>query len=226
MREASIKKRDSGFTLVEVLIAVAILSIISIPVVQSFVSVAQVNGQARRRLAANTIAETLMESCKSVSLLDVIVQCDVNGNANGKVYIITNADGTVFSGRAFELQGDLSTTTKSATGTAPDYELTERDKYAFLLLDISSGGGKYSALIQYEVDKSGRNHGADDTEHEGATGKVLKDADINYLKYYKVTISVYRTSKDVMTFLDSINKSDPGKNAIASIEGSVADDSH
>ena len=75
MREDN-KKKNSGFTLVEVLVAVAILAVISIPIIQSFVSVAQVNGKARRRMIANTIAESLMEACKSTSLLEIAAQCD------------------------------------------------------------------------------------------------------------------------------------------------------
>ena len=62
MREAC-RKKNSGFTLVEVLVAVAILAVVSIPIIQSFVSVAQVNGKSRRKLSATTVAESVMESC-------------------------------------------------------------------------------------------------------------------------------------------------------------------
>ena len=66
MREDKRKRKNSGFTLVEVLIAVAILAVISIPVLQSFVSVAQVNSKSRRRRTATTIAGNRMEACKGV----------------------------------------------------------------------------------------------------------------------------------------------------------------
>lgn len=216
MREDRERIKSSGFTLVEVLIAVAILSIISIPIMQSFVSTAQVNGEARRRLAANTIAETLMESCKSLSLTRVAQQFDTaNGSSTG-ITVITDSDGSAFKGRANEYKSDFSGTTKSYNASSG---LTNQSKYTFILFNISSGSGKYCALIQYELDTSGRNHGAD-----GSVGTKLNDIGVKYLKYYKVTIYVYRTQvSDLTSFKSYVNTSKLTENAYAVIEGSVAD---
>lgn len=218
MREGRKRKKNSGFTLVEVLIAVAILAIISIPLMQSFVSAAKVNGEARRRLAANTIAETLMESCKSVSLTDVARQIDAaqagGGSASGHVYIITEENGAVFKGKAYELKSDLSGTTTSYSSTTG---LADNESFAFLLTDISSGGGKYCALIQYDLDKEGRNHGADDD-----VGEALDDIGIKYMKYYRVRIYVYRTTANATSFI-SVHAADLTRDVIANIEGSVTD---
>ncbi|MBO4789154.1 MAG: prepilin-type N-terminal cleavage/methylation domain-containing protein [Lachnospiraceae bacterium] len=213
MREDRKRNGNSGFTLVEVLLAVAILAIISIPLMQSFVSAARVNGESRRRLAANTIAETLMESCKSVSLADIAQQFDAaQGPANNHITIITESNGGVFSGNAYELKPDLSGTMSSYTTS-----LASSTKYAFLLTNISSGGGRYCALIQYELDSSGRNHGA-----ESSVGSSLNGIGIKYMKYYNVKISVYRTTANATTFI-GLHASNTKKDALVTIEGSVTD---
>ena len=221
MREDRKRTKNSGFTLVEVLIAVAILAVISIPLMQSFVSAARVNGEARRRLAANTIAETLMESCKSVSLTDVAQQIDAaqagGGSASGHIYIITEPNGAVFAGKAFELKSDLTGTTSSYSSSTG---LADNNNFAFLLTDITSGGGKYCALIQYDLDTEGRNHGA-----EGNVGDTLDDIGVKYMKYYKVKISVYRTTTNPTSFI-SIHAADLTRDVLANIEGSVTDRIH
>ena len=218
MREDIKRTNNSGFTLVEVLVAVAILAVISIPLMQSFVSAAKVNGEARRRLAANTIAETLMESCKSVSLTNVAQQFDAaQGSANGHIYIITEANGAPFAGKAFELKPDLTGTTTSYSSTDG---LAENDHFTFLLTNITSGGGKYCALIQYELDTEGRNHGA-----ESDVGDTLDDIGVKYMKYYKVKIFVYRTTADSTSFI-SVHAADLTKDVLANIEGSVTDRIH
>jgi len=216
MREDRERIKSSGFTLVEVLIAVAILSIISIPIMQAFVSTAQVNGEARRRLAANTIAETLMESCKSLSLTRVAQQFDTaNGSSTG-ITVITDSDGSAFKGRANEYKSDFSGTTKSYSSSSG---LASQSKYTFILFNVTSGNGKYCALIQYELDTSGRNHGAD-----GTVGTKLNEIGVKYLKYYKVTIYVYWTHvSDLTSFKGYVNTSNLAENAYAVIEGSVAD---
>ncbi|MBP5460947.1 MAG: type II secretion system protein [Lachnospiraceae bacterium] len=218
MREDIKQTRNSGFTLVEVLIAVAILAVISIPLMQSFVSAARVNGEARRRLAANTIAETLMESCKSVSLTDIAQQFDAaQGAANGHIYIITEANGAAFAGKAYELKSDLTGTTSSYSSTTG---LADNSNFAFLLTDITSGGGKYCALIQYDLDTEGRNHGA-----ESDVGDTLDDIGVKYMKYYKVKISVYRTTTNPTSFIN-VHAADLTRDVLANIEGSVTDRIH
>ena len=104
MREDN-RKKNSGFTLVEVLIAVAILSVVSIPILQSFVSVAQVNAKSRRRLAATTIAEGLMESCKGMSLKEVAAQCNPSLTQSGTdripITIVADPGSTTFGDKTY-----------------------------------------------------------------------------------------------------------------------------
>ena len=218
MREDRKKNRNSGFTLVEVMIAVAILAIISIPVLQSFVSVAQVNSKSRRRLSATTIAENLMESCKGISLKEVAAQCDNLSPAVPITIVAGNLEaGTAFAGSAQEVNFALTNTISGSNKTV-SYDSTNGyvfhaksdGKYAFWVRKIQSGGASYDAIIKYELDAT-RSRGA----AGGSTETTLNAAGVNVMKFYKVTIMVYRSASD----LTSLTTADP----IASIEGSVTD---
>ena len=219
MREDN-KKKNSGFTLVEVLIAVAILSVVSIPILQSFVSVAQVNAKSRRRLSATTIAEGLMESCKGLSLKEVAAQCNpglVGGPGTGKIQvtIVSDPGTTTFGGSAKEVKHDLSAeeSNKTVTKGAKAYEFHAKSngEYAFWIHGIKSGGAIYDAIIKYELDTL-RSKGSIPSSTVEAT---LTDGSLGVMKFYNVKITVYRTAST----LTSLITGEP----LAEIEGSVAD---
>ena len=64
-RENNRINNNKGFSLVELLIAVTILAIISIPFLRSFVTAANINGKSRQAQRATTVAQDLMEGLKA-----------------------------------------------------------------------------------------------------------------------------------------------------------------
>lgn len=62
------KLNNAGITLVEVIAAMAILAIVVVPFVHSFVTAAQTNKKAREQYYATTIAEDIMELWENVNL--------------------------------------------------------------------------------------------------------------------------------------------------------------
>ena len=62
------KLNNAGFSLVEVLVAMAVLAILSIPVLGSFSNAARINHKARKEENANTVASDIVEQFKSVSM--------------------------------------------------------------------------------------------------------------------------------------------------------------
>lgn len=74
MRVSDKKKQlnNSGFSLVEVLVAIVILAIISLPVLSTFSNAARINSRARRTENANTAINNIIEEAKVTQLDDLL----------------------------------------------------------------------------------------------------------------------------------------------------------
>lgn len=74
MRVTGKKKQlnNSGFSLVEVLVAIVILAIISLPVLSTFSNAARINSRARRTENANTAINNIVEEAKITPLKDLL----------------------------------------------------------------------------------------------------------------------------------------------------------
>ncbi|SEV94441.1 prepilin-type N-terminal cleavage/methylation domain-containing protein [[Clostridium] fimetarium] len=62
------KTDNKGFSLIEVLVAMVILAIITLPILSSFASAAKVNSNARKQENANTVAQKIIEEFKSLPI--------------------------------------------------------------------------------------------------------------------------------------------------------------
>lgn len=94
------KKRqlnNSGFSLVEVLVAIVILAIISLPVLSTFSNAARINSKARRTENANTAINNIVEEAKITPLSDLLkgegeyTYTEVKNNGN--LYYIVKTNG-------------------------------------------------------------------------------------------------------------------------------------
>lgn len=63
-----------GFSLVEVIIALAVLAIIAVPICHSFVTAARTNAKARKQASANAVAENVMEGINAYTYEDLVTQ--------------------------------------------------------------------------------------------------------------------------------------------------------
>lgn len=78
--EGRIKKRqaevvsDSGFSLVELLIAVTVLAVLVVPMLHMFVTSARINAKSRQTLRAGSVAQDIMEGLKAYTLEEVRTQ--------------------------------------------------------------------------------------------------------------------------------------------------------
>ena len=68
------KLNNKGVTLVELIVAIAILSVAIIPLMYAFVNVARFSGRGREVQQATSIAHTVMENCKAYSVADITKQ--------------------------------------------------------------------------------------------------------------------------------------------------------
>ena len=74
MKKSIHKKRklnNSGMTLVEIIVAIALLSIAIVPLMYAFVNVARFSGKARGLQQETVIAYTVMENCKALSAEEI-----------------------------------------------------------------------------------------------------------------------------------------------------------
>lgn len=85
-------KNNKGFSLVEVLIAMAILAIISLPILSSFSNAARINSRARKVENANTAANNIIEEAKISNLSDL---SDLHGGTDCKYSLVANNNGVL-----------------------------------------------------------------------------------------------------------------------------------
>ena len=181
------KKRNRGFTLVEVLVAAAILSLVVTPILSSFVTIARVNAKSRQRLSATTIADGIMESVKGFDLLRVAKECDFPAVP---VTVICN-----FTGTASELD---ATSVELKNGK---YVFKENSSgiYKFKYENIAMDGTYYDAYLTYtkrtyddwdEVEIPSATPGGTSTVKTPKA--VFESTGIRILTFYDVEIKVFR----------------------------------
>lgn len=134
-------KKNKGFSLVEVLVAMTVLAIISIPLIRSFVISANVNKNAKRLQNATDIAQDISEYFCEVSLHDLNQKYKDN-TALRENYLFDNKKGIV----VFQNIGDGYTLDSD---NVPYYEGEDsEDFYVTVVMDanaysdVSAGGIK------------------------------------------------------------------------------------
>ncbi len=223
------KKKNSGFTLVEVLVAVAILAAMTAPILKSFVTVAGVNSKSRRKLTATEVAETLMESCKRISIVEFASQCDYPSSIPCTVLPgdIENGQSN-FGNTLCELKKNTGTNGYSKVTTTGGYaaqldngayklQTRSDNTYIFYIWNIKMGGGTYEAVITYKLN-SGRNRmtASNSTGTSINVATTLTDKSLRVLQYYDVTIDVYKGNGGNLADITAGEK-------LVSLDGSVTD---
>lgn len=108
---------NRGFSLVEILIAVAILVLCAVPLLKAFVTSAQTNARARQNLNATTLAENIMEEIKAAGVEGYGVKSGDTVTIDGVDLPVYEAEYSNYSfdGRAYDVKavmtpspGDLS----------------------------------------------------------------------------------------------------------------------
>ena len=141
--------KNSGFTLIELVISVAILAIVTAPFLNSFVIAAKNNSTANARQIVNNHGESVMEKFKATSfemlteefaLVDKAVIADKEGTKY--YYYDVATDSYVFSVPGSELSGGASdnfrvdVTMKPQNFDAPDLADVDGTKTAMLISEV------------------------------------------------------------------------------------------
>lgn len=150
------QNNNSGFSLVELLIAVTILAIIVIPLMHLFVTSTKINVKSRETLRSTTIAQDIMEGCKAYDVPEL--QEQFNHPEEG-FYVI---DRQLIKGKLEELS---------------EKEGGQEGLYYFTMRDVTMQGSHYD--VQIKVDGRGYMEKiADDsiTEYPELTGDPMDPA--------------------------------------------------
>ena len=89
------RKQNKGFSLLEVLVTLAVISVLSIPLIQSFLNSAKVNGKSKSMQNATDIAQNTSEYFKamSVDVLKSIYNGKYTELSDGKIVFNNIGDG-------------------------------------------------------------------------------------------------------------------------------------
>ena len=149
--------KNAGFSLLELLIAVTILAIITIPMLHMFVTSARINGKSRITLRATVLAQDIVEGLKAYHIDEI--QDQFNGVED------------------FEM---LNTSVIAGDCTyKEDVDREKPGKYYFVLKNAKLENSRFDVLIS--VDATGYVEGTASTKHDSYlnTREVAKVAGMN-----------------------------------------------
>lgn len=183
MRMGEHKKRklnNRGFSLVELIVAVAILAIIVLPLLRAFVVSANTNAKAKERLRTTELGQNIMEGLAASDLEEVAGMFNYPGEDNKNLTIISATSGVAVQEMVATTHPDGSITYAPVikTDSIPDldhitnkeeyikavcntsvwkigdqyfFEGQDSHEYYFAMQNISSNGKKYDALIHLKT---------------------------------------------------------------------------
>lgn len=144
------KQMDNrGLSLIEILMAIAILAIIIVPVFGSFITAARVNRDARRVMAATNTAQTILEGFADKSYEDVktaiglMGTVDLSGN-----YALSTLDGNYYNmASSYEALNPGPFYGASIGVSGPDEVIYLGDFYR--AVDLISGNGVSANTVSF-----------------------------------------------------------------------------
>lgn len=133
------KKNNKGFTLIEVLVSIAMLGLLLVPLLNYFSNNTKLNIKEKETQRATTIAQSVMEEFKSYDTIETIVR-------NYNIHTVT--------GSAIATKGRVANITNVNTYIEDEYDAaTAPNKYYFIQKDIESDGKKFDVFVSVEPEE-------------------------------------------------------------------------
>lgn len=141
-KKRSIQKLNNrGMSLVEIMVAIVIMALVTAPLLQTFVSAARFNANAKEKQRITTAAQSVMEGLKAFSIEEICWQFNNDAAHPFKVYAGV--------GGVWEIPGaGLAETSIQTIGGVKTYVAPADGKYTFAMQDISFEGKLYDAKIE------------------------------------------------------------------------------
>lgn len=145
------KKDNRGLSLVELIIAIVILAIVTIPFLRSFVTSANTNQKAKRIMRATSVAENIMEAMKPLTLEEIVLQLSNDGDETHMpvctLVPVFESHQELLIEENEQVPGSSITNSAVYENGAWKFLGQESDKYYFALTGIELDGEKYDARI-------------------------------------------------------------------------------
>ena len=148
--------KNAGFSLLELLIAVTILAIITIPMLHMFVTSARINGKSRITLRATVLAQDIVEGLKAYHIEEIQEQFN-------EVEDFEMLNASVIAGDCTYSEDVDREKTENGEDPA-DPSKAKPGKYYFVLRNAKLENSKFDVLIS--VDATGYVEGATPTKHD------------------------------------------------------------
>lgn len=146
-------KNNQGLTLVELIVSIAILAIIVLPLLTSFVQATKTNVKAKNKQYATEAGQNIMEGLQNVSLEDVVYQFNYPASPNGFDLFKLGSAHTVeldYNGTSFT---ELSSYSVPPGASDPVFTPKSSHKYYFYVTDlaVNNSNKKFNALVTLDA---------------------------------------------------------------------------
>ena len=146
-------KNNQGLTLVELIVSIAILAIIVLPLLTSFVQATKTNVKAKNKLHATEVAQNIMEGLQNVSLEDVVYQFNYPASPQGFDLFKLGSASTIeldYNGTSYS---PLSSYSIPSGETEPVFTAKSSHKYYFYVTDLAVNNSDrlYNALVTLDA---------------------------------------------------------------------------
>lgn len=155
MKKRRIRKLNKkGFSLIELIVAIAILAIVTVPLLQAFVFSARTTGKAQKTGYATLAAQNVYETVRSISF-DSLFPTDPNSTSDPKEHMAAE-EATLNGFNAASASADV-----------------DGDKETISLNSISAGGRNYDARVILDASGNSNTYYKYDSDEKGVNDKAL-----------------------------------------------------
>ena len=155
MKKRRIRKLNKkGFSLIELIVAIAILAIVTVPLLQAFVFSARTTGKAQKTGYATLAAQNVYETVRSISF-DSLFPTDPNSTSDPKEHMAAE-EATLNGFNAASASADV-----------------DGDRETISLNSISAGGRNYDAQVILDASGNSNTYYKYDSDEKGVNDKAL-----------------------------------------------------
>ena len=146
-KEEKDREKNQGFSLIEVIVSMLILSIIVLPLLQNFLAAQGANHKSKKIQYATQLNSSVMEGIKEFSIEETAVQFFETDPA--AFYLVSHTAFTP-SGAYYQIKEDGSRIESENACVKNGKFINNQQKYYFYISGVKQGTGNYDVKISYD----------------------------------------------------------------------------